>query len=68
MAISSKMKAQIDGLDRAEANSDDGQSVLRIADGALNEVSNMLQRIRELSVQAANGTNSYSPSEYSGRD
>ena len=50
MAISSKMKA----------NSDDGQSVLRIADGALNEVSNMLQRIRELSVQAANGTNSYS--------
>ena len=54
------MKAQIDGLDQAEANSDDGQSVLRIADGALNEVSNMLQRIRELSVQAANGTNSYS--------
>jgi len=60
MAISSKMKAQIDGLNQAEANSDDGQSVLRIADGALNEVSNMLQRIRELSVQAANGTNSYS--------
>lgn len=60
MAISSKMKAQIDGLDQAEANSDDGQSVLRIADGALNEVSNMLQRIRELGVQAANGTNSYS--------
>ena len=60
MAISNKMKAQIDGLDQAEANSDDGQSVLRIADGALNEVSNMLQRIRELSVQAANGTNSYS--------
>lgn len=60
MAISSKMKAQIDGLDQAEANSEDGQSVLRIADGALNEVSNMLQRIRELSVQAANGTNSYS--------
>ena len=60
MAISNKMKAQIDGLNQAEANSDDGQSVLRIADGALNEVSNMLQRIRELSVQAANGTNSYS--------
>ena len=45
MAISSKMKAQIDGLNQAEANSDDGQSVLRIADGALNEVSNMLHRI-----------------------
>ena len=39
MAISSKMKAQIDGLNQAEANSDDGQSVLRIADGALNEES-----------------------------
>ena len=59
MAISSKMKAQIDGLDQAESNANDGNSVLRIADGALNEVSNMLQRIRELSVQAANGTNGY---------
>lgn len=60
MAISHKMRAQINGLDQAESNADDGQSVLRIADGALNEVSNMLQRMRELSVQAANGTNSYS--------
>ena len=60
MAISHKMRAQINGLDQAETNAEDGQSVLRIADGALNEVSNMLQRMRELSVQAANGTNSYS--------
>lgn len=60
MAISNKMKAQIDALDQAESNASDGESVLRIADGALNEVSSMLQRIRELSVQAANGTNSYS--------
>ncbi len=69
MAISSKMKAQIDGLNQAEANSDDGQSVLRIADGALNEVSNMLQRIRELSVQGGKWNKLlFGPSEYSGRD
>jgi flagellin len=54
------MKAQIDALDQAESNAADGESALNIADGALNEVSSMLQRIRELSVQAANGTNSYS--------
>lgn len=60
MAISNKMKAQIDALDQAESNSTDGVSVLQIADGALNEVSSMLQRVRELSVQAANGTNSES--------
>ncbi|MCM1105406.1 MAG: flagellin [Blautia sp.] len=59
MAISNKMKAQIDALDQAQSNATDGKSVLQIADGALNEVSSMLQRMRELSVQAANGTNSY---------
>lgn len=59
LAISKKMKAQIDGLDQAKSNASDGESVLRTADGALNEVSSILQRIRELSVQAANGTNSY---------
>lgn len=59
LAISNKMRAQIDGLDQAETNASDGESVLNIADGALNEVSSILQRIRELSVQAANGTNSY---------
>ena len=59
VAISNKMKAQIDALDQAEANAADGVSVLQIADGALHEVSSILQRMRELSVQAANGTNSY---------
>ena len=59
MAISNKMKAQIDALDQAEANAADGISVVQIADGALNEVSSILQRIRELSVQAANGINSF---------
>lgn len=57
MAISSKMKTQIRGLGQASRNSSDGISVLETADGALNEVHNMLQRMRELSVQAANGTN-----------
>ena len=59
MAISNKMKAQIDALDQAESNSSDAISVLQIADGALNEVTSILQRMRELSVQAANGTNGY---------
>ena len=59
MAISNKMKAQIDALDQAEANAADGISVVQIADGALNEVSSILQRIRELSVQAANGLTSF---------
>lgn len=59
MAISNKMKAQIDALDQAEANAADGISVVQIADGALSEVSSILQRMRELSVQAATGTNSY---------
>ena len=60
MAISSKMRAQIRGLDTASQNSSDGMSVLETADGALNEVTDMIQRMRELSVQAANGTNSES--------
>lgn len=57
MAIASKMKAQIKGLDQASRNASDGVSVIDTADGALNEVASMLQRMRELSVQAANETN-----------
>ena len=60
IAISNKMRAQIDALDQAESNASDAISVVQIADGALNEVSSILQRMRELSVQAANGTNSFS--------
>ena len=55
MAISGKMRAQIDGLDRSSRNANDGISVLQTADGALNEVTSMIQRMRELAVQAANG-------------
>ncbi|MBQ9118645.1 MAG: flagellar biosynthesis protein FlgL [Lachnospiraceae bacterium] len=57
MAIAQKMKTQIEGLDQASRNASDGISVIQTAEGALQEVSAMLQRMRELSVQAANGTN-----------
>ena len=63
IAISNKMKAQIDALDQAEANATDATSVIQIADGALGEVAGILQRMRELSVQAANGTNAHSDRE-----
>lgn len=57
LAISQKMKTQIRGLDQASRNASDGISLIQTAEGALNEVESMLQRMRELSVQAANGTN-----------
>lgn len=57
MAISQKMKTQIAGLEQANQNASDGISLIQTAEGALAEVQNMAQRIRELSVQAANGTN-----------
>lgn len=53
MAISNKMQAQIRGLNRASQNASDGISVIHIADGALGEVTSILQRMREISVQAA---------------
>lgn len=58
MAISNKMDAQIKGLQQANRNTMDGISLIQTAEGALNEVHAILQRTRELSVQAANGTNS----------
>lgn len=58
MAISGKMHTQIKGLNRASQNASDGMNVIQTADGALSEVTAMLQRMRELSVQAANGLNS----------
>lgn len=57
MAISNKMQAQIDGLSQASQNASNGISVLQIADTALGEITAMLQRMRELSVQAATDTN-----------
>ena len=57
LAISQKMKTQIRGLEQASRNASDGISVVQTTEGALGEVQSMLQRCRELSVQAANGTN-----------
>jgi len=56
LAIASKMTSQIRGLDQAVRNGNDAISMLQTADGAMVEVSNMLQRMRELSVQGGNGT------------
>ena len=56
LAISEKMRAQISGLNMAMRNSQDGVSFLQTAEGALNETNSMLQRMRELAVQAANDT------------
>ena len=58
LSISEKMRKQINGLDRAATNAQDGVSAVQTAEGALTEVHSMLQRMNELAVQAANGTNS----------
>ncbi len=60
LSISEKMRKQINGLDRASTNAQDGVSSVQTAEGALTEVHSMLQRMNELAVQAANGTNSES--------
>ena len=56
LAISNKMTSQIRGLNQAVRNANDGISMLQTAEGATQEITNMLQRMRELSVQAANDT------------
>jgi len=56
LAISEKMRAQTKGLDKAVSNAQDGISLIQTAEGALNETQSILQRMRELSVQAANDT------------
>jgi flagellin len=56
LAISEKMRAQIKGLQQAQRNIQDGISLIQTAEGGLSEIHNQLQRARELSVQAANGT------------
>ena len=60
LSISEKMRKQIRGLDQASNNAQDGVSAVQTAEGALAEVHDMLQRMNELAVQAANGTNSTS--------
>ena len=58
LAIGSKMEAQIRGLGQSIRNSNDGISMIQTADGAANQIGDMLQRMRELAVQAQNSTNS----------
>ncbi len=58
LAISNKMTSQIRGLNQAVRNANDAVSMIQTAEGALGEVNNMLQRMRELAVQSANDTNS----------
>ena len=58
LSISEKMRKQIRGLDQASTNAEDGVSAVQTAEGALTEVHSMLQRMNQLAVQSANGTNS----------
>ena len=64
LAISEKMRKQIRGLSQASSNAEDGISCVQTAEGALAEVQDMLQRMNELAVQAANGTNSETDRQY----
>ena len=57
LSISEKMRGQIRGLDQASTNAEDGISMVQTAEGALNETQSILQRMRELAVQAGNDTN-----------
>ena len=60
LAIATKMTAQVRGLDQAGRNANNATSMLQLADGAAEQVSNILQRMREITVQAADGSNSVS--------
>jgi flagellin len=60
LSIADRMNTQVRGMKTAMRNANDGISMSQVAEGALGNVTNMLQRMRELSVQAANGTNSTS--------
>ena len=64
LAISEKMRKQVRGLTQSASNAEDGISCVQTAEGALAEVQDMLQRMNELCVQAANGTNSTSDRQY----
>lgn len=64
LAISEKMRKQVRGLTQASTNAEDGISSVQTAEGALAEVQDMLQRMNELCVQAANGTNSSTDRQY----
>jgi len=56
LAIASRMRSQVDGLEQAARNANDGISMLQVAEGAVSEISNILGRMKELAVQSASGT------------
>ena len=60
LQVSDRMTSQINGLTQGNRNANDGISLCQTAEGALDEVTNMLQRMRTLAIQSANGTNSSS--------
>ena len=64
LSISEKMRKQIRGLTQASLNAQDGISAVQTAEGALNEVQDMLQRMNELAVKSANGTQSEDDRSY----
>ena len=64
LAISEKMRRQIRGLTQASLNAQDGISAVQTAEGALNEVHDMLQRMNELAIKSANGTNQTEDQSY----
>lgn len=64
LSISEKMRRQIRGLTQASSNAQDGISMVQTAEGALNEVTDMLQRMNELAVKAANGTYTTTQKQY----
>lgn len=64
LAISEKMRKQIRGLDKASQNAEEGISLIQTAEGALAEVQDMIQRMNELAIQSANGTNSATDRRY----
>ena len=64
LAISSKMTSQIKGLNQAVRNANDGISMLQTAEGAMVEITNMMQRMRELAIQSANDTNTADDRSY----
>ena len=68
LAISEKMRGQIRGLDQASSNAQDGISMIQTAEGALNETTSILQRMRELAVQGSNDTNTGTDRDQIGKE
>src|ERR1044072_9247583 len=68
LAISENLKAQIRGMRQAKRNAQDGVSLIQVSEGGLNEVSNILIRLRELSIQAASDTVGHTERQFTDRE